>query len=342
MRGLLFILSLLFVASAQSVADDEDRTITSGPIQVQFVGASGKIKLSPSLNASHFLMLGWSQLRQVDDEGRTVPRRHLNLVTGHARWTAPSIVEFQSGQIQTTTTYSTTHTVDGAEVNVGISASVFSKPDMRVNGNDTVEIYAHSVKFDLLISGWPAPFTSGGLEFELHLTHSGGSSGGKMRSKNATKSARTKQVQVSSGVAEMPTWATIDDTPNSPINVTLTSRGNRDVILFLFPPFSSSVQYDPVLALNSPESYSEPSTSNPAAPTSPASTTIINTDTAEVLATHERQDLIWGAFACIVILVLLGVLAYHLHRRANTLSLPIPLQKSSTALPPRFRGASRV
>jgi hypothetical protein len=56
------------------------------------------------------------------------------------------------------------------------------------------------------------------------------------------------------GLMDMPTTAVVDGVAGVPIGVTLTTKGNKDTVVFAFPRFTSSVVYDPVMCVGCTDS----------------------------------------------------------------------------------------
>jgi len=248
----------------------DDKTTSANSVSVDLVGNSGKIKIYPSSSSNDFIMISQDKLEETDNTGNAVNGRSVNLASSisNAAWTNPTTVVLPSGIVYTQTSFQSMFTLAGSNVLFQLAAKLYQNATTIQNGNSQVTIYKNSLKFDVNITGWPTfVANTNTLNYGIDVSSKGGNTGATLMQKSDKKS-----VVFVNGVMDMPVTAVVDGTPNTPISLTLdNSKSNKQSVLFAFPAFTKSVQYDPVMCLGCTES-----SAGPAAAASLAVTTVVS------------------------------------------------------------------
>jgi hypothetical protein len=248
-QSLIVILAVCYATVNVVLAGD--KTIP-GVVSVDVSGNSGKIKIYPNGDNSNFIQITQSKVEELDVNGNSVNQRSINLASSisDAAWSDPVTVTTSNGIVYTQVWFTSTFPVPavaGSAVFFRVTCRLYQNRTTLTNGNQQVAIYQNSLKFDVNITGWPTFAVSNNtLNYEITMASKGQDTGGKIENKGP----KEKKVLFSNGVMDMPEYANIDGAPNTPISVTLSSKGNKDTVAFAFPQ-GKSILYDPVMCLGS-------------------------------------------------------------------------------------------
>jgi len=252
-RALRILVALAVVSSSLAT----DQTASSGRSTVDFVGASGKVKLYPSDDSQSFIQVSQSKLQEVDSTGNAIQGRSQNLASAQASsWSAPNLTVDATGAMRWSTSFSSSFNVAGSTVNFVFSCYLYLNDSTVAYGDQTITVRAADLKFSVDISGWPTYTASTNtLNYEIEVSSKGGSQSGSLSNSNGNND----RVQLDVGRIDLPTTVIINGVSQDlGSGLTLTNSNNKQFIEFNFPAFTT-LHYDPVMSLDSAASLASPS-----------------------------------------------------------------------------------
>jgi len=112
------------------------------------------------------------------------------------------------------------------------------------NGNQTITVPKDSLKFTIKITDWPFMSSTNKLHFGAAILSQGGyrSDAPMIQPKNTVE----QRIQFGPGNLDLANQAVIDGV-NQAISATTYSIGTQTGVLWTFPYFKNSLEYDPVL-----------------------------------------------------------------------------------------------
>lgn len=278
MRRALFASALLGTALAQ------DQTAETATVKVDFIGASGGMKLFPKADDKSFIMVQQGKLAEIDAKtGKTV--KDIKMAGQNEPWT-PVAEEGEGDKVvystsfskttatgnfglsafltRTTTTVTETVACDGCTTetegqlfeckdagNVCSAATDGACADGSTLCEESSTVTEDSLKFSIRVSGWEFADPANTLQYEVSLKSK---AGGKEAEESSE--GKGKRVDVDGGYVTMPTTATIHGgAASKDVDVTVTTgtQGQAATITYTFPSFAADEElwYDPKLFINS-------------------------------------------------------------------------------------------
>jgi hypothetical protein len=274
-----------FVATVSA----QEQTASTDLVKVDFVGASGKMKLFPAgsdgSKKAGYVVVSQEKLQEMNgDTKQSGAGRSLN-VAGKNSWTVlqkegdsyrttfSTEENGKSFQLTSHLAVKTTTVLDavpcsGCTSGAGSckdSAGVCAAPgtDKSCAANTTActassTAYENQLKFSFIVSGWEFAQPSNTLIYGLVIESKGPKSSTEPKSENKTtvkgKNKRAR-LALDSGFFDLPTTATIKggaEDKEVDIEVTTTIDKDRVYVDFKFPSFASgeSLYYDPDVAVD--------------------------------------------------------------------------------------------
>ncbi|KAF1316562.1 hypothetical protein FI667_g15297, partial [Globisporangium splendens] len=221
-----------------------------------FGKAAGKIDVCPSGDCTNdqVINLAMSRLQELDTTGKVVAE-NFNLADGD--WSAFAEHEMDAGVTATTTSYVATLSVKekgtvASTPTFNLTASIFSGNGTTKNGNQTVLVPAGGLKFTVSIANWLFQNDANTLRFAVTL---------KVKGKGAAPKAlaapvKTKRngtgaidhVDMGEGMfMDAPTIAVLDG-KDTAINASVEATGANVEYVWVFPHFTKTLLYDPVVS----------------------------------------------------------------------------------------------
>eukprot|EP00808_Paulinella_micropora_P023029 g2500.t1 len=218
-------------------AKPTDHQGSTGEVQVDVLGQSGAIKITPlaTADSGRWVKLSWSKIEEKDDTGKVVAFVN-NMASQTFEWGAPS-----TDDEGTTIAFSATLN-NGAHLRVEVFFTNLSK-EVNVTNEDGTEwdiktIPANGVEFTITLSGWPFKDQANTLTMGTELQTQSGKSkmditdflaGEEKATVTNNTSGEEKEVNVK--------------------NTTVDDGGNKASISWVFPAFHSdeTLYYDPTL-----------------------------------------------------------------------------------------------
>jgi len=236
---MIFFLQLFLVICAA------DQTLTFAAGTVDYVGSSGQIKLTPT-GTNKWIKIKWEKIQEHDSAGQVVASIN-NFASQNFAWLNPVDVEFTtpSGNVANATevTLEATLDVGGTSVHFAVVTYLVNEDVLiEVDINGTLHEFLavkNSLKFAIVIQGWPFQNEANTLTFGASLLHQGGNA------------AEAEQCQADGctlafgpGSIFMESTAIVDG-----VTVNVSHTVSSDLLVeWVFPSFNE-LYYDPSLKL---------------------------------------------------------------------------------------------
>eukprot|EP00128_Syssomonas_multiformis_P012750 Colp12_sorted_trinity150504_noHs@4205 len=242
----LVLLYLLVLCASVSFGQ---KSVTVNDITVDYVGASGQMKIYGAANTSgNFFMLRMDKIEEFDAAGNSV---NDNKITSFAsqvfNWVGPSFSSF-NGVNTTTVSFNATLSVgvgsSKVDVPFALNTSIFESSVTVMNGNQSIIVPRSSLKFTVSMSAWPFKNVNNTLHFSMLIDTKGPGPKSPAVADISVGSKKTndgKRAVFAGGYIDSPVNAVVNGLDRN-ITVDVDSTG----IHFVFPSFTSLV-YDPVV-----------------------------------------------------------------------------------------------
>uniref|UniRef100_K3WJH9 DOMON domain-containing protein n=1 Tax=Globisporangium ultimum (strain ATCC 200006 / CBS 805.95 / DAOM BR144) TaxID=431595 RepID=K3WJH9_GLOUD len=251
-----------------------------------FGKAAGKIDVCPSGDCTNgqVINLAMSRLEELDTTLNVVSMAE-NFNKADGVWSALVEHEMGDGIIAMTTSYIATLSVKekGAVVSkptFNLTASIFSGNGTTKNGNQTVPVPAGGLKFTVSIAGWLFQADANTLRFAVTLKAKGKGTAPKaldapVKAKRNGMDAIDRVTMGEGMFMDAPTTAVVDG-KDTAITASVEMTGGTVEYVWVFPHFTKTLFYDPVV---SSTDESATSTTTTTATTTPSITAPTPTST---------------------------------------------------------------
>lgn len=273
---------LLAIAAALSSASANDVTASTDTVTVEFLGASGGLKIFPAEDTKGFIMVQQAKLEEVGADGSRVGGGASINMAGQNTWTDLSTVVTDGKTVYSTTfakvsgdtrfeltahlareTTTVTENVPCNNCTVDTSGGCQRASDMAciadvgatcatnyTHCTESVTVTKDVLKFSIVVEGFPFKSPGNKLQYALFIKDKTGDAG-KMKEGG---DAALKKISLEGGFIETPTTAVIKGGLEDvvvDVLVTTSEQGSKRVITFLFDSFAEgkALYYDPNLGI---------------------------------------------------------------------------------------------
>lgn len=258
----LTLASLVSVALAGRDFDPKehggDKNKTSFKTHAKFGDGGAQIDLSPAGNSSsgQLITLKMSRLKEVDASNTTVQEAK-NFQSMNASWTDFEPLTINGSDAYASYFLTTFKVQDTANKNAtedttfNLTATIYTGNGTAMNGNQTINVPAGALKFSVSILNWPFASTTNSLQFVVELVtrgKKGGKGGAPKKGPKPGNHPHLDRVDMGEGMfMDAPTLADIDDGTIEAVQSSINTSNNKVELVWVFPSFSKSLYYDPVL-----------------------------------------------------------------------------------------------
>lgn len=253
----LWVIAFFIAVGAQcSFSAPGDSSAQGVHVDVQYLGSSGEIKLFPKADASKFFKIQMGRLLEVNADGSSSGCGAPNFASVAATWSQPETIQFTGNvsgtalRVKFDTSVSLTGCGGGGgggtqSADFAITTYLYTVEGQALNGNRTIFVPRESVKFTVKVTNWPWTSASPKLKFGIRVTSN---QNVQSTTRNRTESLHNERFGIPGGTVDASTEAVVDSV-NMPIEFGLSSSPSYVDLDFIFPHFTTSVIYDPTLAV---------------------------------------------------------------------------------------------
>ncbi|GAB9474393.1 hypothetical protein Gpo141_00011521 [Globisporangium polare] len=272
-------------SDSTSAADAPFKNIKTA---VNFGATGAKLDVWPSgdCTAGQVVSLSLSRLEEINPSGSIVATT-LDLGSADGQWSELTVQNLNGVTAMATTFNATLLFVskDGTRTDafpvLSMTAAIFSANATATNGNQSVSVPAGGVKFTVAMSGWPFQDAANSLRFAVAMKARGKGEAPadlaipQQKKKNGTE-ARVNRLDFGEGMfMDAPSNAVLDGV-DANITATIETTGTLTEYVWVFPSFTNTLYYDPVVSSDD-ASTSETASETPAATTTTTTATRTST-----------------------------------------------------------------